>query len=351
MIKTIEKKFHAPPRDTDDLKSTKRNLVEKVFLVIISFSLSIFVLICVIYKFFPKVGNVFGLNTFITIISKESVWYPKESVYPHFYELRPDFVELVHPIWLPYEARYTYNHDGLNERYNYPVEKKTGVTRIMTLGDSFTFGAYVNTQDSYPEKLEDKLTRSSCGGKNSSEVINLGVSGYDISFAVERFRLRGAKYNPDIIIWLITPQNILKIQEMHAALQEQIAATLSAQEIQRGQKNRQYYVASQQAEQILYKKYSQDWFLNFQRDQLKKFNSLFGGTLVIVQFHDTEDAIKAFIQTYADERPNTYVMDTLVLPVLPNAWQPDGHPNAVGYKIIADSIYTYLQANKLISCP
>ena len=46
-------------------------------------------------------------------------------------------------------------------------------------------------------------------------MLNLGLYGYDIEYAVERFRVRGQKYDPDLIIWLIKdddffPQEFLK---------------------------------------------------------------------------------------------------------------------------------------------
>ena len=75
----------------------------------------------------------------------------------------------------------------------------------MTLGDSFTFGVYVNTEDNWTELLEDKLNsiKNICPNTDHFEVINLGVGGYDIEYAAKRYINRGKVYNPNIILLLL----------------------------------------------------------------------------------------------------------------------------------------------------
>ncbi len=109
-------------------------------------------------------------------------------------------------------ATYTINEDALNERKNYNLLKPQKTFRIITLGDSFTFGLYVDTKDNWTELLEDMLNkRMKCGNIDKFEVINLGIWGYDIQYSVERYKLRGKKYNPDLIIWLIV--DLLRMNE------------------------------------------------------------------------------------------------------------------------------------------
>jgi lysophospholipase L1-like esterase len=104
----------------------------------------------------------------------------------------------------PSQAKYTINKDTLNERYDYSVKKQPGVFRIMTIGDSFTYGLYTNTDRNWTELLEDKLNADlRCQKSRKVEVINLAVNGYDITYTVERFLKRGIKYNPDLVIWPI----------------------------------------------------------------------------------------------------------------------------------------------------
>jgi len=111
------------------------------------------------------------------------------------------------------KVKYTINKDALNERFNYPVKKEKGVYRIMTLGDSLTYGLLVNTDQNWTELLEDKLNKDlKCKNIKKIEVINLGVDGYDIEYTVERYKIRGEKYNPDLIIWPI--RSFYKINEL-----------------------------------------------------------------------------------------------------------------------------------------
>jgi len=91
----------------------------------------------------------------------------------YFYEYESDQKVQDSPEWLGYTVTYSYNKDSLNERYNYSEEKGTGVFRVITLGDSFTFGLHVNTEENYPEQLEVILNnRLKCKNISKFEVIN-----------------------------------------------------------------------------------------------------------------------------------------------------------------------------------
>ena len=101
---------------------------------------------------------------------------------------------------------YSTNQDLLNERFNYATEKGQSTFRIIAIGDSHTYGLYVETRKNYPELLENMLNdQVICGLYSKFEVINLGVPGYDLSYSYERFRRRGVKYKPDLVIWFVNP--------------------------------------------------------------------------------------------------------------------------------------------------
>jgi lysophospholipase L1-like esterase len=72
--------------------------------------------------------------------------------------------------------------------------KKPGVTRIMTIGDSVTFGPYVDAQ-SYPRWLERELGPG-------AEVINAGVQGYNLQSVLRRLDYF-LEFDPDIVTVLI----------------------------------------------------------------------------------------------------------------------------------------------------
>lgn len=87
------------------------------------------------------------------------------------------------------------NSQGLRDR-EHPWEKDTGVKRILGIGDSFTFGYGVPVKDCYLKQLENLLNR----GTEKWEVINAGVSGYNMWQHLAYFRHYGWKYGADIVI-------------------------------------------------------------------------------------------------------------------------------------------------------
>ncbi|MDP3727177.1 MAG: hypothetical protein Q8R35_00900, partial [bacterium] len=148
-------------------------------------------------------------------IAKESLAFPVESRLKHFYELRAGAgKEAFRPSWLPYASEYHYNADGLNDRFDYAVPKPADTFRIIALGDSWTYGQFVSTGDAYPERLEDMLNdRRLCRSNRKFEVLNFGVPSYDIEYSAERFRLRGARYDPDLVLWLLIRNDFEEINE------------------------------------------------------------------------------------------------------------------------------------------
>ena len=84
------------------------------------------------------------------------------------------------------------NSKGLRDDREYDYEKKN--FRIVILGDSMTFGNGVNIEESYPEYLRELFSNQNV------EVINLGVPGYGINNEYLSFIEEGSKYNPNIIL-------------------------------------------------------------------------------------------------------------------------------------------------------
>lgn len=81
------------------------------------------------------------------------------------------------------------------------LAKRPGVTRILTIGDSVTFGPYV-TRLSYPRVMERELNRLSGAAQPSFEVINAGVQGYNIESVSKRLD-DFLRFEPDIITVMI----------------------------------------------------------------------------------------------------------------------------------------------------
>jgi hypothetical protein len=82
------------------------------------------------------------------------------------------------------------------------LNKDKNVERIIMLGDSITYGAFVKRSESFSEVLEKMLNKKNehLSSPKRYEVINFGVGGYNIISEVEIFKVYGLKYKPDIVI-------------------------------------------------------------------------------------------------------------------------------------------------------
>ncbi len=76
------------------------------------------------------------------------------------------------------------------------LEKKAGILRIYSLGDSYTYGWYLDQGNSYPDILE-KLVNQEFPGK--VEVINASQPGFSPQEELERFENDGSLFSPDVV--------------------------------------------------------------------------------------------------------------------------------------------------------
>src|SRR5262245_35541182 len=84
------------------------------------------------------------------------------------------------------------NSRGLRGRAEHDYAKPRGVIRIVTLGDSFTFGEEVGDDETWSHQLEELLP--------GSEVLNLGVHGYAHDQMLLYLQEEGLRYHPDLVI-------------------------------------------------------------------------------------------------------------------------------------------------------
>ena len=200
------------------MSSTKKFYTLLVFNIIL---LSIVITSFVFFSSYLK-GQILGISHLIKLDKNNYSISANENL-KHFYEPNPNTIISDQPEWLKEKVTNIINSDSLNERYEYEINKPDSTYRIITLGDSFTYGLYVNTEENFSEILEDKLNlKLKCKDIPKFEVINLGVAGYDLSYAIERFRKRGNKYNPDLVIWLINFWNFEIINELQIPLYKEL---------------------------------------------------------------------------------------------------------------------------------
>lgn len=81
-----------------------------------------------------------------------------------------------------------------------PIEpKRTDEYRILSLGESTTFGARVEQDQSYSAQLEVLLQKSD--RSHTYRVINAGVSAYSSFQSLRYFEIRGLKLRPDLVLF------------------------------------------------------------------------------------------------------------------------------------------------------
>lgn len=83
------------------------------------------------------------------------------------------------------------NSRGLRDK-EYPLRKPIDRRRIVALGDSFTWGWGLNDDEIYTEILEALLDRT--------DVINLGVTGFNTRQEFDYLKAEGMLYGPDLVI-------------------------------------------------------------------------------------------------------------------------------------------------------
>jgi len=283
---------------------------------------------------------------YATIINRENLIFSgKEGELKYFYEPKPNLVEKSHPDWLGYEVVYTINSDSLNESSEYTFGKNQNSFRIITLGDSHTFGQYVNTQENYPEQLEELLnSRLHCVNKKRFEVINLGVYNYDIEYSVYRFRKRGLKYNPDLVIWLINNWNFEKIDEYYIPRSWEL---VKEKEIAFNPKTKGFPIY-EIIKKEMFNNFGKESIINYQFKALSNISSIYKGKIMFLSYQNLLPLYKSLV---ARILTNNKLSSYYELPDdLNNYKLLDGHPSVLGYKIMAEYILNLLQKNILSEC-
>lgn len=92
------------------------------------------------------------------------------------------------------------NSRGLRGAQEHPVNKPEGVTRIVVIGDSFTFGEDVGDDETWPSRLQASMP--------GTEVLNLGVHGYGHDQMLLYLREEGLKYHPDVVVVGFLPDDM-----------------------------------------------------------------------------------------------------------------------------------------------
>lgn len=89
------------------------------------------------------------------------------------------------------------NKDGFRGR-DYAIPKPSNTFRILMLGDSEILSWLLQDKDTLPVQFENLLNQKS--SNLHYEVLNFGVEGYCTFQELEQLKVKGLKYDPDLII-------------------------------------------------------------------------------------------------------------------------------------------------------
>lgn len=313
-----------------------------IFIGLILFQ--IFIIILLAFKIISKQKIAFK-KVVISSISKESITLlPRENL-KYFYEPRENIVIEDGADWNPNIVKYTINSDALNERFEYSVNKPERTFRIISLGDSFTFGLSVDTKNNWTEVLEDKLNNyiKRCKKIEKIEIINLGVHGYDIPYEVERYRIRGTKYDADMILWMLFDP--LRIKENMTPIINTCTSKLSYQK-----DVLKYIDCWIESQNLLIRKIGKPKITSFLTEKFQSIFKYFDKNIIVLDFLNNHNQILSNINKIKILN-NFKIAKYLVYGEKNNKYYLyDGHPNKEGHIVIAEDVYGYLTKNKLIPC-
>ena len=128
--------------------------------------------------------------------------YPYPSLCPNFVGVfsTPD-----------YSVVYKTNSKGLRDQ-EYPAEKLPGKTRILAIGDSFTFGTGIAYGDRYTDLLESAF--------DDVEVITMAVPGSGHDQQLMQFAHEGIAYRPDHVFVFVTSATLDPMRYFRPLLRE-----------------------------------------------------------------------------------------------------------------------------------
>lgn len=269
----------------------------------------------------------------VSFIEKKDFQFPVDTALTYYYEPGINDTSPEQPYWLSKPAIYTTNSDGLFERYDYPVQKLPHTYRIITIGDSFTEGIYVDTGNNYSERLEDMLnTTAHCRNISHFEVINLGVAGYDMRYILERFKRKGVKYDPDLVIYLSLDNDFTEDNEVF----HEVLSHLDGKETI---ENDKVYFDSPQ--------YNREANIAMQLKHFRTFLDMVPHSFLLFTLHSLMPTdIRLLLHQTLFGKPSMYMdVETKQYDAF-----PDGHPTEKGHELFAQLLYDYLITNKVIPC-
>ncbi len=212
----------------------------------------------------------------------------------------------------------------------FQLNKPKDTKRILAMGDSFTYGWYVNLSDAWPKKLQVLLNQD-----DDYEILNLGIPGYDIWNVANLFSKTAYEYNPDILLISFIRNDIAP--EAKVCYNE--CLNISENTTQ----------CSMTCKQSIVTDFANNDTHIFEYVD-KSFNlirSKYDGIIFLIKFSLGDDSYEEIIKNLADEY-NIRICEMVEVYQLPveelTLSETDLHPNEFAYSLIAQDIYNCLKS-------
>ena len=291
--------------------------------------------------------NNFKAKINVSPINKNTISQTPADKLKYYWDLIPNQTDTYSSYFLKKPVTNTYNDDGLNETENYSTEKKATTFRIITLGDSFTFGQYVNTKDNWTEVLERKLNEKQiCKNIDKFEIINFGVAGYDYQYEVEKYKIKGQKYNPDLLLWMLVQPD--RVNEIEIPFLRECTKNQSSNDDTIEQK-RKFSDCLVYVTDSIKQKYKSNGLTIFQSNNIDKISSYYNKKIIFIDFFNYHQNIinNLKYENYSSLNFNQeFDKKNKIQPML----FPDLHPNTLGHQLTAEIIFDQLFKSNQIPC-
>lgn len=320
-------------------------IFEKIFIVTVSLALSLGIIYSTFqYGYKPNTS----IPITVTNIPNHTISFASpDKQFKYFFEPKANTDIVWNPEWLQEPVTNHINRDTIHDDREFSFIKTVNTYRIITIGDSFTFGQFVKTPENYSSQLETMLNASvHCPNISKFEVLNLGVMGYDVTYSMERIKRRGLKYNPDLIIYLINAWNITSLNEQRIPLQEFFNTKgIPTFDIHNKEVNPAVVLAMEAVQNTFGMKHIFDTHAS----AIASLRMIYHGPILIVS-RPFEQTLHSYITDLAQD--HTLFYDNVLADILdrPDALLPDRHPNAHGHTLVAQKIQQAIHARILQNC-